>query len=536
MFDSTVRKNFMKIDCLALLTGCALLQTAYSQAPASGPVVITAPAAVPAQPVGVVPASVSPAVAEVLRLAESGVTDEVLLSYVRNVQTPFSLSADTILYLKDLGLSTPVLTAMLNRDSELHAYTSAPAPTPPTATVSPAQPADVPPPAYETNPPEDVNYFYGSLNPYGTWVVLDGVGWCWQPRCGVINHSWRPYCDSGYWVNTDCGWYWRSSYSWGWAPFHYGRWCMHERCGWVWCPDRVWAPAWVTWRVGSDHCGWAPLPPRSTFAAGVGWTFNGAHVGAGFDFGLGADHFTFVAVKDFNTHEPAHYRLSTVEAHNAFSHATVVNNTAVVNNNVLVNQGVPVQRVAAVTHTEIKKAVIRDAPASSAQLTAIAASERNPSVVYRHELPPTTRPTKVVAQRVDAQHPVVQHTTPVPARMPVRMPMTTAPGRSYSPQANLDTQRPWPRQQLKQSPTVTTPPHGEPVPRYSAVATVPEGQTRAQSPRVQSQQPGYPSHVYYPKGYQQNVESRAVPRSFQSGAGYSTGSSVAGQTGGQVRQ
>ena len=85
------------VNWLALLAGCTLLQTGYSQltavtAPTTAPAVAPAPA-VPAA----VPSSITPAVAEVIRLAESGVTDEVLISYVRNVQTPFNLSADTIL-------------------------------------------------------------------------------------------------------------------------------------------------------------------------------------------------------------------------------------------------------------------------------------------------------------------------------------------------------------------------------------------------------------------------------------------------------
>ena len=95
-----------------------------------------------------------------------------------------------------------------------------------------------------------MSYFYNNLSPYGTWVSLEGYGWCWQPRAVVISHGWRPYCDGGHWVYTDAGWFWQSDYSWGWAPFHYGRWYQHPRCGWVWTPDRVWGPAWVTWRVG----------------------------------------------------------------------------------------------------------------------------------------------------------------------------------------------------------------------------------------------------------------------------------------------
>src|SRR5262249_26081691 len=153
----------------------------------------------------------------------------------------------------------------------------APAPTAPEP-PPPTQPVEAPAPTYVGNAPADVSYFYNDLSPYGSWIVLDGVGWCWQPRVVVINHGWRPYFDGGYWAYSDCGWYWASTYSWGWAPFHYGRWYLHPGCGWVWTPARVWGPAWVTWRTVGDHCGWAPLPPHADFDAHVGYIYNGVHV------------------------------------------------------------------------------------------------------------------------------------------------------------------------------------------------------------------------------------------------------------------
>ena len=154
-------------------------------------------------------------------------------------------------------------------------------------------------PVYVGSPPPDVTYFYDSLAPYGTWVQLDGYGWCWQPTAVVVTPGWRPYCNGGYWVYSDYGWYWQSTYSWGWAPFHYGRWHLHARCGWVWLPDRVWGPAWVTWRTGGDYCGWAPLPPYAVFDVHHGWRYNGVSVSAGFGFGLGSDAFLFVSFNNF---------------------------------------------------------------------------------------------------------------------------------------------------------------------------------------------------------------------------------------------
>src|SRR5258706_1701845 len=251
-----------------------------------------------------VPADLSPTVREVLRLSESGVGDQVVLAYIQNAQTSFSLSADHILYLRDLGLSPEVTTAMLNHDRGLPVQMSATTPQPgvpqpprapqPEPEVPPSEPVTAPlTPAYVGNPPTEVNYFYNDLSPYGEWVSLEGFGWCWQPRAVVVNRGWRPYCDGGHWLYTDAGWYWQSDYSWGWAPFHYGRWHLHERCGWVWSPDTTWAPAWVVWRSSGDACGWAPVPPHATFDVRFGWRFNGINVGMNFDLGLRRDHFTF---------------------------------------------------------------------------------------------------------------------------------------------------------------------------------------------------------------------------------------------------
>src|SRR6266704_2166097 len=303
---------------LALLSGCVQPAPAAAAVQTSDPPVaqlsddnVTA-GPVEAQGEVAAPSDISPAAAEVIKMASSGVTEDVIVAYVNNSQAPFDLSANEVLYLKDLGISSPVVTAMINHDTALRGQAAQNAP-PPSAPAPQPLPPTSPPvveapmtPTVETTPPEDVSYFYNDLAPYGSWVMLDDVGWCWQPRTVVVSHGWRPYCDGGHWVFSDCGWYWESDYSWGWAPFHYGRWQLHPRCGWVWQPDRVWGPAWVTWRVAGDNCGWAPLPPRAVFDIHTGWRFNGVRVGINFDFGLRPDHFTFVAVHGFTQHDLGH--------------------------------------------------------------------------------------------------------------------------------------------------------------------------------------------------------------------------------------
>ena len=107
--------------------------------------------------------------------------------------------------------------------------------------------------------------FYGPLSSCGSWVVTGSYGRCWRPA-GVVA-DWRPYCN-GYWVWTDCGWYWVSDEPWAWACYHYGNWVYDSIYGWIWVPGVEWAPAWVCWRFGGGYVGWAPIPPHSFFSSG----------------------------------------------------------------------------------------------------------------------------------------------------------------------------------------------------------------------------------------------------------------------------
>jgi hypothetical protein len=113
----------------------------------------------------------------------------------------------------------------------------------------------------EPAPVAEVSYqsFYDQLSPYGSWINYPGYGYVWMPNAGP---DFRPYSSNGNWIYTDAGWTWASNYSWGWAPFHYGRWFYENGYGWLWVPGNEWAPAWVSWRSGGDYYGWAPLGPR----------------------------------------------------------------------------------------------------------------------------------------------------------------------------------------------------------------------------------------------------------------------------------
>lgn len=101
--------------------------------------------------------------------------------------------------------------------------------------------------------------FYQGLAPYGQWIQEPQHGYVWVP---AVERDFRPYYTNGSWVMSEYGNLWVSSYPWGWACFHYGRWTYDSYYGWLWIPGSKWAPAWVAWRAGEGVYGWAPLSPQ----------------------------------------------------------------------------------------------------------------------------------------------------------------------------------------------------------------------------------------------------------------------------------
>lgn len=359
------------------------------------------------------PASVkaSGPTAEVIRLANSGVEQSVLLAYVTNSTSTFNLGAEEIIYLNDIGVPSPVVTAMIQHDQTLKTNLAIAAntpvqPQPGTQEPPPAMPNEPPPPVEgqepvpapveaPLTPPEASSDFYGTLAPYGSWVNVDGYGVCWQPTAVVVNPGWQPYCDGGHWIYTDCGWYWSSDYSWGWAPFHYGRWFRHHHLGWCWAPDTVWGPSWVSWRHSDAYCGWAPLPPGCAFTVGIGLTFHGRHVYDGDDCGLDHRHYCFVSWHDFHDHHLHAHTLPRDQAARAFNHSAVANRFTT-RNNMVVNQGIPATRVASATQAPLHPVALQTTSAARAVNGRSESFDPNHRTltVYR----PNIRPTGTVAQ------------------------------------------------------------------------------------------------------------------------------------------
>jgi hypothetical protein len=143
---------------------------------------------------------------------------------------------------------------------------------------------------YADSDPAALTDFRATLDPYGAWVDDATYGTAWVPSTTVVGDDFTPYQTAGHWAYDD-DYVWVSDYSWGWAPFHYGRWVYVGGVGWEWIPGRAYAGAWVSWRYGWNdwaYVGWAPLPPTWCWRRGVA-------VGIGF---VPATPYAFVARGD----------------------------------------------------------------------------------------------------------------------------------------------------------------------------------------------------------------------------------------------
>jgi uncharacterized protein DUF6600 len=164
---------------------------------------------------------------------------------------------------------------------------------------------------------QQVSYqeFYNDLSPYGNWMNYGDYGYVWVPA----QQDFRPYYSNGHWVYTNYGWTWASDYSWGWAPFHYGRWMQDMNYGWMWVPGYEWAPAWVSWRGGGDYYGWAPLGPGMN-----------ANISAG---SIPYNNWSFVPSRYITSSRINNYYV------NPSRNVTIINNTTIINNNTVINNG-----------------------------------------------------------------------------------------------------------------------------------------------------------------------------------------------------
>jgi len=162
------------------------------------------------------PIALSRNAAEVVKLSGAGLGDEVILAYIKTCPSPFKLAANEILHLKETGVSSPVIAAMLTHDNALRGQ-NPPAPNAanpqPPAGPSPAQAPPAPPspapvvgtaPADQTPPPPPVEVI----------TVAPGPDYYWTPGYWGWNGGWI-------WIGG--GWGLRGGY-YGWGWYGHGGW------------------------------------------------------------------------------------------------------------------------------------------------------------------------------------------------------------------------------------------------------------------------------------------------------------------------
>ena len=319
---------------------------------------------------------------DLVRLTQAGADADDMIAYVRRAPGRFDLTEPERTALLDLGADEKVLAAIEEHNRIVRSGPE------PIYVVPAGAPADELRWDAEAALPEgdmvDQDVFYRTLSPYGTWFEAEGQ-WVWRPTAATVDAHWRPYCHRGRWVTTEHGWTWYSDYSWGWAPFHYGRWHRHPVHGWVWTPGLEWGPAWVVWRPGPSDCGWAPMPPGAVFRPGVGVVYTGQDA----DWGLVARDFVFVALtKLFEPRwwESRHHRDEKLELYGrqpmAHTHVEIVNN-------IIINRGLEITVVERVTGRPVPRYELARFAARPGEHVQSAFFEGNKFLLYR----PAVRPT-----------------------------------------------------------------------------------------------------------------------------------------------
>lgn len=198
-------------------------------------------------------------------------------------------------------------------------------------------------------PAETISYqvFYDDLSPFGTWLKDPVNGYVWIPK---VEKGFRPYFTNGSWMLTEYGSMWVSSYPWGWATFHYGRWIFDSLYGWVWIPGLDWGPAWVVWRSNGENYGWTPLIP-------------GFNTNASFspDYKVPADWWVFVPKRYLLSPSLQKYAKSGAQYNLTMLKSTsVIKNTSTLNNKNYIS-GPRAQEYAKAANQQVTVYIIKNA-------------------------------------------------------------------------------------------------------------------------------------------------------------------------------
>jgi len=161
---------------------------------------------------------------DVLRLVKAKVDQEVVIAFVRNSAIAYNLTAGEIVSLKDQGVSSGIILAMIQRGAEMRAqyrqaaqanpaYAAPSTATPPLAATAP-EPTAAPQVVYTTQP---VYQEYPVT--YPAYTYSDPAYSYWWYNYGYP-YSWASY------------WYWPSYGYCGYHGYYHNRWNCSEKCYW----------------------------------------------------------------------------------------------------------------------------------------------------------------------------------------------------------------------------------------------------------------------------------------------------------------
>ena len=147
-------------------------------------------------------------VPQVLQLVQAKISDGIIVNYIQNSGTIYSLSASEIVYLKQQGASDNVLNAMLNQRSRVSGSTEAVS-----TTASASAPVNSAPASSDQNytaAAPSVTYVQQAAQPSTVYVV---------PNTQTYYYSY-PYYTYPYYGGYYYGWP-GISLSFGWGSYHY---------------------------------------------------------------------------------------------------------------------------------------------------------------------------------------------------------------------------------------------------------------------------------------------------------------------------
>jgi len=368
--------------------------------------------------------------------------------------------------------------------------------------------------------PEAYTQFQSELDPYGSWIDDPTYGHVWVPAQSEVGYDFSPYSTGGNWTLSDYGWTWLSDWSWGWAPFHYGRWMSLSGRGWCWLPGRVWGPGWVSWRAGGGYVGWAPLPPR------------GVTIGPPPPRGGVMSAWRFTTAVNLGRRGPGYLPAHVVPS--VFTRTAVINNARTVNlgnATVHVNAGptgiaapgsgaglsMPVQlrttAPSAMPHPQIQARAgvsLAERPWHGAQATQI--PSRSIMVTARPSAPSVRAPSSMIAQ------PYTMHSAQVPQR---QLPTYQTPASNPYPQPMYQQRayNPYPQ------PRAFSPPPQRTYAPYQPRAYAPSQPVYRQPSYQAPSQPAYRAPAYQAPQYHSAPSYSAPSRPSAPSGGFSRPSS-----------